>query len=138
MLNVETQTSILIDGVAASCYGVTNVASMLHNSKYEGGGDFSDYLLRLTLKAFRKHFKTMNFDLVMYVPPKVSGDLVKNFTEKFARTLKFELSHGLTKTRTTEAQKEFESAISKRENLKKDAPTKSFFRFYAHSIILIF
>ncbi len=57
MLNVETQTSILIDGVAASWYGVTNVASMLHNSKYEGGGDFSDYLLRLTLKALGNTLK---------------------------------------------------------------------------------
>jgi len=118
VLTVETKTSILKDGVAASWYGVTNVGSMLHNSKYEGGGDFPDYLLRLTLKAFRKHFKNMIFDLVMYVPPTISGDLVKNFAEKFARTLKFEISHGLIKTRTTEAQKEFESAIGKRDNLK--------------------
>ncbi|TVQ19569.1 MAG: RecQ family ATP-dependent DNA helicase [Bacteroidetes bacterium] len=118
LLKVESQTNILMDGVAASWYGVTNVGSTLHNCKYEDGGDFPDYLLRLTLKAFRKHYKKMNFDLVMYVPPTVSGDLVKNFTEKFARTLNFELSHGIRKTRITEMQKVFESAISKRENLK--------------------
>ena len=56
ILNVASRTRILVDGVAASFYGVTNVGSMLHHSKYENGGDFPDYLLRLTLKAFRKHY----------------------------------------------------------------------------------
>jgi ATP-dependent DNA helicase RecQ len=124
ILEVETKTSILIDGVAASWYGVTNVGSMIHNSKYENGGDFPDYLIRLTLKAFRKHFKNMNFDLVMYVPPTISGDLVKNFAEKIARTLKFELSHNIVKTRVTEEQKIFESAIGKKDNLKDAFTTK--------------
>jgi len=118
VLDVENKTSILIDGVAASYYGVTNVGTMLHHCKYENGGDFPDYLLRLTLKAFRKHFKNMVFDLVLYVPPTISGDLVKNFTEKIARTLQFKISHGLVKTRITEPQKVFESAISKKANMK--------------------
>jgi len=118
VLEVQNKTSILIDGVAASWYGVTNVGTMLHASKYEHGGDFPDYLLRLTLKAFRSHFKNMKFDLVMYVPPTISGDLVKNFAEKVARTLRFEFSNGIVKTRATEAQKVFESAIGKKENLK--------------------
>jgi len=124
VLNVENKTSILIDGVAASWYGVTNVGSMLHHSKYEHGGDFPDYLLRLTLKAFRSQFKNMIFDLVMYVPPTISGDLVKNFAEKISRTLKFELSHGITKTRVTQAQKIFESAIGKKDNLKNAFTTE--------------
>jgi ATP-dependent DNA helicase RecQ len=118
VLKVDKPSNILIDGVAASWYGVTNVGSMLHNSKYEGNGDFPDYLLRLTLKAFRSHFKNMTFDLVMYVPPTISGDLVKNFAEKIARTLRFEFSAGIIKTRETEAQKKFESAIGKKDNLK--------------------
>ncbi len=117
-LTVETKTGILITGVAASWYGVTNVGSMIHKSKYDNGGDFPDYLLRLTLRAYRKHFKNMNFDLVMYVPPTISGGLVKNFAGKIARTLQVELSHGIRKNRTTKAQKVFESAIGKRDNLK--------------------
>lgn len=124
MLEVQSKTSILIDGVAASWYGVTNVGTMLHKSKYENGGDFPDYLIRLTLKAFRNRFKNMSFDLVLYVPPTVSGDLVKNFAEKIARTLKFEFSNGIVKTRVTEAQKVFESAIGKRDNLKDAFTTK--------------
>lgn len=124
VLDVETKTSILINGVAASWYGVSNVGAMLHKSKYEDGSDFPDYLVRLTLKAFRSQFKNMSFDLVMYVPPTVSGDLVKNFAEKIARILKFEFSNGIIKTRKTDAQKVFESAIGKRENLR-DAFTTS-------------
>ena len=124
ILEVETKTGILVNGVAASWYGVSNVGIMLHNSKYENAGDFPDYLLRLTLRAFRKHFKNMKFDLVMYVPPTISGDLVKNFAAKIARTLNFELSHGIHKTRTTDAQKVFESSISKKENLKNAFTTE--------------
>jgi len=74
--------------------------------------------VRLTLKAFRKHFKSTVFDLVLYVPPTISGGLVKNFAEKIARTLQFKISHGLVKTRITEPQKVFESAFGKKDNLK--------------------
>lgn len=124
VLVVETNTGILINGVAASWYGVSTVGSMLHKSKYENGGDFPDYLVRLTLKAFRSQFKNRSFDLVMYVPPTISGNLVKNFAEKIARTLKFEFSNGIVKTRKTDAQKTFESAISKVENLKNAFSTQ--------------
>ncbi len=118
ILKVDTPSNILIDGIAASWYGVTNVGTMLQNCKYENGGDFPDYLLRLTLKAYRRHYKNMTFDMVMYVPPTLSGDLVKNFAEKIARSLKLDISHGIKKKRETETQKVFESAIGKKDNLK--------------------
>ena len=118
VLKISTEKNILIDGVAASYYGVSNVGSTLHRCKYEGGGDFPDHLLRLTLKAFRKRFGKENFDLILYVPPTESGDLVKNFAHKIARVLKFPISDDLVKTRVTRAQKVFKSAISKKENLK--------------------
>lgn len=38
--------SRLTDGYAASYYGVSNVGAALHRSKYEGGGDFPDFLLK--------------------------------------------------------------------------------------------
>ena len=110
--------------IIVSIIFVTSCSTINNNSKYENGGDFPDYLLRLTLKAFRHQFKNMVFDLVMYVPPTISGDLVKNFAEKVARTLKFEISHGLVKTRETQAQKEFESSVGKKENLKNAFTTQ--------------
>ena len=117
VLNVSTERNILVDGVAASYYGVTNVGAALHRSKYEGKGDFPDHLLKLTLKAFRKRWGKEIFDLILYVPPTESGDLVKNFAHKLAGVLEFPISDCLIKTRQTKAQKVFESAISKKENL---------------------
>lgn len=117
MLEVEGARTRLVNGVAASHYGVSNVGQALKRSKYENGGDFPDFLLKLTLKAFRKKFGQEVFDLVLYVPPTTSGDLVKNFAEKVARVLKFPLSHGLIKVRQTEAQKIFQSGLGKKDNV---------------------
>ena len=118
VLDVERKNGILVNGIAASHYGVSQVGTMLHNSKYEQGGNFPDYLLSLTLKAFRHYFGKKHFDLVMYVPPTISGDLVKHFAENMASALGFELSHGLQKSRETHPQKVFESALSKRDNIR--------------------
>jgi len=117
-LEVETLKTNLVNGIAASYYGVSNVGDAIHRSKYENGGDFPDFLLKLTLKAFRKKFGNEPFDLILYVPPTKSGDLVKNFAGKLSQVLKIPISHGLQKIRETKEQKIFESAISKKENVK--------------------
>jgi ATP-dependent DNA helicase RecQ len=104
--------------VAASYYGVSNVGAAIHRSKYEGGGDFPDFLLRLTLKAFRKKFGQERFDLVLYVPPTKSGDLVRNFALTIARILQFPISHGLIKIYPTREQKIFENNALKADNVK--------------------
>lgn len=117
LLEVETQRSNITNGVAASYYGVSNVGAALRHSKYEGGGDFPDWLLRLTLKAFRKHYGNAKYDLILYVPPTESGDLVKKFAEKISSTLNIPISHKLVKTAVTSPQKVFQSGISKKENV---------------------
>lgn len=117
VLEVETTKSKIVNGVAASYYGVSNVGAALRHSKYEGGGDFPDWLLRLTLKAFRKYYGNIKFDLILFVPPTESGDLVKNFAEKISRTLGISISHKLVKTAETSPQKVFQSGISKKDNV---------------------
>ena len=117
-LEVEKKGTNLVNGVAASFYGFSNVGSALHRSKYENSGDFPDFLLVLTLKAFRKKFGQEIFDLVLYVPPTISGDLVKNFSVKVANVLKFPISHHLTKQRVTSQQKVFENSYLKTDNVK--------------------
>jgi ATP-dependent DNA helicase RecQ len=117
-LAVESHGLNIVNGVAASYYGVSNVGDAIHRSKYENGGDFPDFLLKLTLKAFRKKFGNELFDLILYVPPTKSGDLVKNFAEKLSQALKIPISHDLQKTRETKEQKIFESSISKKKNVK--------------------
>lgn len=116
-LEVETKGSNIVNGAAASYYGVSNVGAALHRSKYEQGGDFPDFLLKLVLKAFRKKFGQEKFDLVVYVPPTSSGDLVKNFAIKVSQVLKFPISHNLTKSRATKEQKVFENGYLKTDNV---------------------
>lgn len=110
--------SHIVNGIAASYYGVSNVGSALHRSKYENGGDFPDFLLRITLKAFFKTFGNSKFDMVLYVPPTHSGDLVKNFAVKFASAIKVPISHKLVKIRQTSEQKVFQNSYLKQENVK--------------------
>lgn len=107
----------LVDGAAASYYGVSHVGDALKRSKYQGGGDFPDFLLKLILKAFRAKFGQDTFDLVVYVPPTRSGDLVKTFAAKVAQVLKFPISHDLVKVKQTSEQKIFENAVLKADNV---------------------
>lgn len=109
--------SKLTEGYAASYYGNSNVGLAIHKCKYENGGDYPDFLLIQTLRAFGKKFQNVKFDLVLYVPPTHSGDLVKNFAAKFASTIRVPLCDELKKTRSPEEQKIFQNAYSKHDNV---------------------
>jgi ATP-dependent DNA helicase RecQ len=117
-LEVVTTKTNLINGVASSYYGVSHVGQTLHRCKYETHEEFPDFLLRLTLKAFYRTFEDIKFDMILYVPPTKSGNLVRNFAEKLSSSLKIPISHGLLKTKLTEEQKIFESGICKQNNVK--------------------
>jgi len=117
-LEVESKGSNLENGVAASYYGVSHVGAAIHRSKYENGGDFPDFLLSLTLKAFRKKFEQRKFDMILFVPPTRSGDLVKNFARKISQVLKFPIYDDLLKSRPTSEQKVFENTVLKKDNVK--------------------
>ena len=136
-LEVESSRSNLVNGVAASYYRLSNVGAAIHRSKYEQGGDFPDFLLKLVLKAFRKRFGQEQFDLVVYVPPTSSGDLVKNFAVKFTGVLKIPVSHNLVKIRATAAQKIFENAPLKSENVRNSFTYKEPVEIKGKSILLI-
>lgn len=114
----KQKASRLTDGYAASYYGVSNIGTALHHSKYENGGDFPDFLLKKALSLFGKKYKDIHFDLVMYVPPTKSGNLVRNFAIKFASTIKVPISHDLIKIRNTQEQKVFQNSYSKQDNVK--------------------
>jgi len=117
ILEVEAKGSNIVNGVASSYYGVSNVGSALHRSKYETKEDFPDFLLKLCLKAFRKKYGQEIFDYIAYVPPTVSGDLVKNFATKLSQVLRFPIAHELIKTRHTIEQKVFENGYLKTDNV---------------------
>ncbi len=115
---LSDRKSKLVNGVAFSYYGFSNVGSIIHRCKYENGGDFPDFLLRGVLKAYHSYFKREKFDLIIYTPPTESGDLVKNFAEKVSAALKISISHGLVKLRNTQPQKVFQNSLLKKGNLK--------------------
>ena len=117
ILEVESKGSNIVNGIAASYYGASNVGVSIHRSKYETREDFPDFLLRLTLKAFRKRFGQEKFDYIAYVPPTSSGDLVKNFAIKLSQVLKVPITHDLIKTRRTKEQKIFENSYLKSDNI---------------------
>lgn len=111
------KASHLVNGYAAAYYGVSNVGAAIHRCKYENGGDFPDFLLRKTLSVFYKHFVHVRFDMVLYVPPTKSGNLVKNFADKFAKVTGIPISHSLIKVRDTHEQKIFQNSYNKQENV---------------------
>lgn len=117
ILEVELQSANLVNGVAAGYYGFSNLGAVIHRCKYERGGDFPDHLLTQTLRAFRHHYGNHVFDLVVYVPPTESGDLVKNFALKIAKALNVKISHHLQKRRPTQPQKVFQNPLTKRDNV---------------------
>ncbi len=116
--SISERRSKLVNGVAFSYYGFSNVGSTIHHCKYENGGDFPDFLLQGVLRAYRSYFKDEQFDLIIYAPPTESGDLVKNFAKKVSADLGIPISHGLIKLRGTEPQKVFQNYVLKRDNVK--------------------
>jgi ATP-dependent DNA helicase RecQ len=118
VLEVETNKSNLVDGVAASYYGLSSVGNIIHLSKYGNGGYFPDFLLRMTISAFKRKFGNDHFDMLLYVPPTTSGNLVRNFAERMAMHLQISISHKLVKIRPTQKQKVFKSVFAKKENIK--------------------
>ncbi|MCK9309026.1 MAG: RecQ family ATP-dependent DNA helicase [Candidatus Cloacimonetes bacterium] len=117
ILEVETKNSKIVNGVAASYYGASNVGSAIHRCKYENGGDFPDFLISLLLKAYRKRYGNERYDLILYIPPTVSGDLVRNLANKISGILKIPISHSIQKSRITKEQKVFENRYGKTDNV---------------------
>ena len=136
-LAVETRSSNMNHGVAASYYGVSNVGATIHRCKYENGGDFPDFLLKQTLRAFRHKFGSEIFDFIIYIPPTESGDLVKNFAEKISKILTVPISHGLKKIRVTNPQKVFNNSVLKRDNVKNAFSYEPFQEINGKKILVI-
>ena len=117
ILNTSIKKYHLLDGVAGSYYGFSNVGTIIHKCKYENGGDFPDMLIKMAVRAFKKVAQDLAFDMILYVPPTESGELVKNFAERISKILKIPISHKLVKTNETKPQKVFQNTWNKRENV---------------------
>ena len=76
-------------------------------------------------------------DLVVYVPPTVSGELVKNFATKVSDVLGIPVSHSLIKTKVTGEQKIFENAFLKADNVAGAFTFENSNELIGKSILLI-
>lgn len=137
ILEVETKSINLINGIASSYYGFSSIGNMIHKCKYEGGGDFPEYLVEQTILAFKSHFKKIKFDLILHVPPTESGNLVKNFAEKISKALKIPVSNKLIKSKDTQPQKVFQNSVLKRDNVKNAFIFESPYEVRGKNILLI-
>jgi ATP-dependent DNA helicase RecQ len=67
----------------------------------------------------------------------MSGDLVKNFSQKIGYALKTPVSDGIIKTRKTEAQKIFRTGLLKTDNVKNAFTLKNENEVLGKKILLI-
>jgi len=117
VLEVEERGSNIVNGIAAAYYGNSNVGAAIHQCKYEKGGPFPEFLLRMVVKAFNRSFKDEHFDLIVFVPPTESGKLVEEFAGRLSKELEIPLSRNLIKIRPTQPQKIYEPKVLKRINV---------------------
>ena len=116
-LKITSEKLKLINGVAASYYGFSSIGTVIHKCKYEGGGYFPGSLVKQALRAYRKCFQDIKFDLIVFVPPTESKDLVGNFAERISVVLKIPISYNLHKAKETKPQKVFQNSWNKKENV---------------------
>ncbi len=137
ILEVESKGSKIVNGIASSFYGVSDVGKLIYSSKYENGGDYPETLLNLFVKAYSKNYKYENFDVIIHIPPSISGNLVRHFASKVSKKLKIPISHDLIKIRETRQQKEFENNYLKAENISDAFEFKNPTRLKNKNILLI-
>ncbi len=118
-LETTVKNTNLVNGVASSYYGFSNTGLAIHKCKYENGGDYPEFLIKITIKAYYRKLSEYKPNLLVYVPPTKSGNLVRNFAEKISQQLSLPISHNLVKSRQTAEQKIFENSYLKSENIKE-------------------
>lgn len=116
-LDVESKKTNLVNGVAGAYYGTSNIGTSIHCCKYEGGGMFPDMLLKTVLRAYRNQWGNQMFDMILYIPPTISGDLVKDFAYRLGKVLSIPVHDWLQKVHPTEPQKIFQNYVLKRDNV---------------------
>lgn len=127
----------LLNGIAFSYYGTSKVGKIVHNCKYENGGDFPDIIIKGMCDTFMSFYRDEEVDFIMYVPPTESGDLVKNLAIQIGKRLNIPVNHNLIKLITTKPQKEFENSILKKDNLRDVFHVNSSEEIQGKNILLI-
>ena len=76
--------------------GMTEVGSIVQLCKYHTYSDFPQRLIDIT-KENVDRYVNVKFDYIMFIPPTVSGDKLKNFVESLSKELNIPVKQGLNK-----------------------------------------
>lgn len=109
---------IFRQGLALAYFSGTDVGQAVHQSKYETGEPFPEWLVEKSAEVISKELPLETIQALTPVPSTKSGDLVTDFTKRLARRLGKAYAPLVKKVRQTEPQKKFVSKIQKRHNLK--------------------
>ena len=77
---------------------------------------FPDNIVKGVYYAYKSKLSNHNFDLIMYIPPTVSGILVEDLAKRLSSLMNIPLSNDLKK-KNTQPQKVFNSGLRKKENV---------------------
>lgn len=105
--------------VSSGYYKIETVGELVKDSKYRNKGYFDDRLIDRVLRAYNKYYIDKNLDVILFIPPTVSGDLVENFANRLSLKINIPVRKDLIKIKETEIPlKEIQNKIKKRELLK--------------------
>lgn len=102
--------------IAMATYGNMEIGKILQQCKYEKHCPLPQELVETAATMMKKHFPSA--EMLVYVPPTKSGELVADFARRLGEKTGLLVSQKLTKKRPTELQKAFKSRRKKKENLK--------------------
>ena len=113
-----TKKTKVTDVIATSYYSYPKVGHAIRESKYRNGGDFPSFLIKRMIRAYTKYFESLNLDLILFVPPTESGELVERLCKSVGHNLGIPTLNNIKKIRNTEPQKKFENSVLKKDNVK--------------------
>ena len=106
------------DVITTGYYSYPKVGSAIRSSKYQDGGDFPEFLVERMSRAFKKHLEYLGFDIIVFVPPTESGNLVENLANRLSRIIGIPVFNIIQKVRNTMPQKMYENRYLKTDNVK--------------------
>lgn len=123
-ITVRNPPKCLLPGVAAGYYGKSEIGARIRASKYcniepgEDYPDFDDYLVEQTVKAFKSKYEVDENTFILFVPPTIHRNLVKNFATKVAKVLGCDINDAIIKTKKTDEQKKWVNTDRKVNEIK--------------------
>lgn len=96
------------DGYSLDAYetptGMTEVGTIIQSCKYYTYSDFPQRLIDITKENVDRYID-VKFDYIMFIPPTISGDKLKNFVESLSQELNIPVKKGLSKLCATSKRK---------------------------------